>query len=189
MSPPLFIAPAEIPERRGDGTAARAPRSGRRPGRGSLHGITIVGEAPSQSSDPKKPFHGASGARLAQLAGLGGVRDLERAARLVNVLQRWPGFGHAGEKGSKVPIAKAKRAAKKIELVGVVVLAGRRVARAFGLDDAPYFQWFRTDRHGPCNLVVVPHPSGSNRFWNYPENRELARAFFLRLFAAQSVSC
>ncbi len=144
--------------------------------------ITIVGEAPSRTSDPKKPFEGRSGKRLAELAGLECPTLLRYEATLVNVLQRWPGDGYAGEKGSHFPLAKAKRAAKRIELVGVVILAGRRVATAFGMKDAEYFQWHRTDRHGPCLLVVVPHPSGCNRFWNYPENVARASAFMRRVF-------
>lgn len=146
--------------------------------------LKIIGEAPSKSSDPKRPFAGWSGKWLAKIAGFESFEDLEAKAQLVNVLKRWPGKGYAGEKGSAFPIARARRAAKRIELVGIVLLAGRRVASAFdpALARAPYFAWHRTDRHGPCALAVIPHPSGCNRWWNYEENRERARAFFEEVF-------
>ncbi len=146
--------------------------------------ITIVGEAPSRSSDPKKPFRGWSGNWLAKHAGLSGYEELASRARLVNVLPRWPGIGYSGEKGSRFPIARARRAAEKIELVGVVLLAGRRVASAIDpvLAKAPYFSWHMTDRHGPCRLAVIPHPSGCNHWWNPPENRMIASAFLRGLF-------
>lgn len=148
-------------------------------------GVTIVGEAPSRSSDPERPFCGWSGRWLAKQAGLEGYEELARRARLVNVLRRWPGVGNAGEKGSRFPIRRARREAKKIELRGVVLLAGRRVAAAFDpeLAKAPYFRWHRIDKHGPCLIAVIPHPSGCNRWWNYEENREIARAFFRGLFS------
>lgn len=170
-------------------------------------GITIVGEAPSQFSDPKRPFDGASGERLAFLAGLNDLEMLESRATLANVLSRWPGRGYAGEKGSKFPSALAKKKARRFELRGVFVLAGRRVARAFdvGLGSANYFSWHvienspvpRTRAVPPrsrfpvgrqagrpdCWIAVIPHPSGCNRFWNYEENTMIATMFMRGLFA------
>lgn len=137
--------------------------------------ITIVGEAPSRSSDPRRPFCGASGERLAKLAGLGGYGELAAAARLVNVLPRWPGSGNAGEKGSRFPIARAKRAARRVDLGGVAIFAGRRVARAFGISDLECFEWRLTS--DLRWVAIIPHPSGCNRFWNYPKNRALAARF------------
>lgn len=140
----------------------------------------LIGEAPSRTSDPKKPFHGASGTYLAKLAGLSGVIQLSYEFRLRNILQRWPGIGNAGEKGSRFPIAKAKRVARKIPLEGIVILAGRRVAKAFGLDHAPYFTFFE---RGEAIVAVIPHPSGANRFWNDPENRVIAAKFLRGVLA------
>lgn len=143
----------------------------------------LIGEAPSRKSDPKKPFQGASGRRLARMAGLDSEEDLPTRFRMTNVLGRWPGTGNAGEKGSRFPIARAKRAARRIELLGVVILAGRRVAKAFGMAEAPYFRWYATDRHGPCRIAVIPHPSGCNQFYNVPANREKVAAFLRGVLA------
>lgn len=62
---------------------------------------------------------------------------------------------------------------------GVVILAGKRVAKAFGIE-APYFEWMVFDR---ARIAVIPHPSGYSRFWNYAENREVASKFLRTVFA------
>jgi hypothetical protein len=58
------------------------------------------------------------------------------------------------------------------------VLLGRRVAAAFGLASAPYLEW--TEARGRT-WVVMPHPSGVNRWWNDEENRLLATVAALRI--------
>lgn len=147
--------------------------------------LTIVGEAPSKSSDPKRPFCGASGRTLAKFAGLGTYEELARAARLVNVLPRWPGNGFAGEKGSRFPIVRARRAAKrlKFEKLQVVLLAGKRVAAALGIEFTDYFNWKLLPRGEGGALVwfaLIPHPSGCNRYLNYPKNRRRFETFLHR---------
>ncbi len=147
--------------------------------------IVIVGEAPSRSSDPLRPFSGASGRTLAKLAGLSGYIELSYEATLVNVLRRWPGKGFAGEKGSRFPLPRARRAARrmKFEAHSRVILAGKRVTQAFGIRFEDYFCWKLLPRGIAGALVwfaCIPHPSGCNGFWNYPENREAASEFFRR---------
>lgn len=152
---------------------------------GPLRKPRIIGEAPSKSSDPRRPFDGWSGRWLAKMAGLSGYLELAHAAHLENILKRWPGKGNAGEKGSAFPLKRARRAAKRIEFSGVMLIAGRRAARALcpEISGADYFAWHRTDKHCiPCLLAVIPHPSGCNRWWNYDENREIARKFFGQVF-------
>lgn len=149
--------------------------------------IVIVGEAPSKSSDPALPFSGASGKTLAKVAGLSGYTELTYEATIVNVLQRWPGVGHSGERGSRFPIVRARRAAKRLtfEAKQVVLLAGKRVAAALAIDFTDYFHWKLLPRGVDGALVwfvLVPHPSGCNAWWNYPENRAIARRFFRQVF-------
>lgn len=144
--------------------------------------IVIVGEAPSRSSDPNRPFDGASGRTLAALAGLSGYEELRRRTELRNVLSRWPGTGHAGEKGSRFPIPRARRAAAKMRFEdgSVVLLMGKRVSRAFGMRFEEYFDWkvaLRGTGGGVVWFSCVPHPSGCNRWFNYPENRAIASRF------------
>lgn len=151
--------------------------------------LTIVGEAPSRSSDPKRPFAGASGRTLAKLAGLDGYEELAARASLANVLKRWPGEGFAGEKGSRFPIKKARRAASRMKFEDghLVVLAGKRVADAFGIRFSDYFNWKILRRGGVLRwFVCVPHPSGCNRWFNYRKNVKVAERFFRELFAERA---
>jgi uracil-DNA glycosylase len=59
-------------------------------------------------------------------------------------------------------------------LTGKVVLLGQHVAKAFGLGRAPYFA---PRRVGAADMMVLPHPSGVNKWWAKPENRKRARRF------------
>jgi hypothetical protein len=159
--------------------------------------VTIVGEAPSKSSDPKRPFADCwSGRWLAKMAGFETFEDLSKNANFRNVLRRWPGYGYAGEKGSAFPMDLAVRYAKSLDLDGTLLLAGRRVAKAVDLafwgrekkrvrlDRMDYFEWTRTERHClPCRIAVIPHPSGCNRWWNYESNRLLAQEFLRKAIA------
>lgn len=155
--------------------------------------IVLVGEAPSARSDPRYPFCGASGEKLAKLCGLSGYLELRHAASLLNVLPKWPGKGFRGEKGSRFPMASARRAAKRMKFDGAtyVILVGRRVAdafapplRSFGYDHLNYFDWTHVAQKDGSAIpfTCIPHPSGCNRFYNYPENRERASAFMRVIF-------
>jgi hypothetical protein len=52
----------------------------------------------------------------------------------------------------------------------VTVLLGRRVAAAFGLEDAAWGEWRATPSGA---IVTAPHPSGRSRAMNDPETRTL----------------
>jgi hypothetical protein len=49
-----------------------------------------------------------------------------------------------------------------------VVLAGRRVAGAFGLADISYCTIFFYRSH---RFAIIPHPSGVNRLYNHADMR------------------
>jgi uracil-DNA glycosylase len=130
----------------------------------------IIGEAPSRTAGAARALDGRSGERLARLLGVGLDQLLERF-ETANLLERWP--GPAGRKGAAFPARMAREAAERVRLRGSVLLAGRRVAAAFRLS-APYFEW--ATLRG-ARVAVIPHPSGVNRWWNDPANRERAAAF------------
>ncbi len=125
----------------------------------------------------------------------------------VNLLNRWPG---PEGKGSEFPLEEAREYAaqfvraiatpsvlsvegelycyfdgKKFPPPSLVMLAGRRVARAFRLPAARKREYFETIEE--CEVlagypvVVVPHPSGLNHWWNDPVNRRLAKGFLYSL--------
>lgn len=56
-----------------------------------------------------------------------------------------------------------------------MVLAGKRVALAFGLRDPPWLRSVELDR-GEAEAFVIPYPSGIIRWWNDAANhRQAAR--------------
>jgi uracil-DNA glycosylase len=88
-----------------------------------------------------------------------------------NLLKRFPG---AQSKGAAFPLAEAREAVRRLERrtpkrVSMVLL-GKRVGAAFGAKGG-YFEW--TTVRGR-RVMVFPHPSGINQWWNDPENRALA---------------
>lgn len=105
----------------------------------------------------------------------------------VNLLQAYPG---AGRKGSHFPTARGREAAEKLmsgdemDGFGMVLLAGHRVSRSFGIRELVYFETMMVS--GGVEFVVVPHPSGVNRWWNpvagkESQNTRAARAYLERL--------
>lgn len=133
--------------------------------------VLFVGEAPGRTPGPA--FWGRGGARIRALAP-------SLAFKAINLLDRWP--GSAG-RGARFPRRAAEdgrgRVLAACQGVPVVLFAGRRVARVFGLARAPYFRFVRLADGG--RRAVVPHPSGVNRWWNDPANVRRARRFLGRL--------
>jgi hypothetical protein len=141
-----------------------------------------------------------SGKKLAELMG---VADMTKAFACVNLVDRWPGVT---SRGGAHPNGLARRAAGALWLSlpaeARLVFVGRRVGEAFDpyFDESPFFSWERlyitqlpgsvvTERgHGALqvvsdarvgrDVVLVPHPSGMNRWWNDPKNRAKAARFF-----------
>lgn len=143
----------------------------------------IVGEAPARTTPPGSlPLSGRPAVVLCQAAGIdpgptGDCRDaLARRYDLANLLGSWPGPSGVG---AALPAAEARDAADRLDLTDrVVVLLGRRVAAAVGVQQLAFFDWRTRDLPVPARaLVVVPHPSGLNRHLNDPRVRDaLGRA-------------
>lgn len=55
-----------------------------------------------------------------------------------------------------------------------IILAGRNVAKAFGRGNQEFLKWYG-------NFVVIPHPSGRNRWWNDAGNWVQSARFFRSL--------
>lgn len=152
----------------------------------------LVGEAPSPGADPDPllALTGRSGRRLAALAGLAYPIDYCRSFGRINLLQN-PMPAAPGGRGSVFDHARARLAADRlVDIVGqrsFLVLLGRRVARAFDVSDACWFEWnlamwgAESGVARAAHLAVVPHPSGTSSFWNDPTNRLRAGRFFLNL--------
>lgn len=165
----------------------------------------LVGEAPSSSTDGEPPFSGRSGRRLAELIGIR-FEDLPCFFELHNLFDRYPG---SNGKGSDFPLDLARDRARELAPKLVphalpyrrVILAGHRVAQAFGLGTPDptgndLMTWVSSvPRLTAPELAerdfiyaVVPHPSGVNQWWNEPGNVQRA-ARFLRECARSSTAC
>jgi len=135
--------------------------------------LVLVGQAPGAKSGDRA-FDGRSGDRLAAYMGLGDRSELLERVECHNLLRRYP--GSAG-KGDRFPLGPAARAARRLlgRLEGChVLLAGRKVGLAFGMD-CDYLTW--TDHPAGFRAVVIPHPSGVNHWWNDEHNRRWFRGW------------
>lgn len=147
---------------------------------------------------------------LREHAGFSHREYREVFARRDNVLHRAPPRSNSG-KGYTFPVAPARAGAAAlleryrsfvfVEKVRGLVILGKRAAGAFAWHEGllgvrlpeppPFFDWAclgehdkaGVERFGWTRAVVVPHPSGFNRWWNEQANRDRARAFFSSLLA------
>lgn len=156
----------------------------------------LVGQAPGPNTDPDLPLYplprGSAGGRLADYMGLS-LGQYLRTFERVNLLREYPGA--RGVKHSRTvdhqqdrfPAQRARTAANALRpmLAGRhVLLMGRGVAKAFGLEEVPYLQARVVPMRRPTAVQewtaivgVVPHPSGRNRWMNDAANAAALRAF------------
>ncbi len=128
----------------------------------------ILGEAPHLLSG--LALSGRAGTFLARLAGLSGEPELRARFDLANLFST--PVGQKAGKGDPFPAALAGMLAARKPLVGVTVLLGRRLARAYGLGELPWHVWLSDD--GASMTAVIPHPSGVNYLFNDEEVRKAA---------------
>lgn len=147
----------------------------------------VLGEAPSKSGDRYHmfPLSGRVAETLCRMSGVPPEAEGSRYGRWTwalydhyecdNLFERYQG---AQSNGAAFPMAAAKELAKakSSELWGrVVVMLGVRLPRAFGVEDASFFEW-RTEldagEERALQWVMIPHPSGLNRILNDPTARE-----------------
>lgn len=138
--------------------------------------VLIVGLAPRRPGEPR-PLDGASGDRLARIAGLPSRQALFELADVVNFCPRPADRLPSGPAAQRRVSSLVRRAAGR-----TVILLGREVSRAFGLER--HFSWqlvlahTRRPARGWIAVVAsVPHPSGRCRWYNDPANRAAAREF------------
>lgn len=153
----------------------------------------IVGQAPSRS-DPSGVLMGASGRRIAVLAGLEFPGEYASRFWRRNLVDVYLGKA-SGEKGDSFDL-KAGRAKAEFLLPLFakrrVVLLGRAVASCFRhlnptLDmlsrGGPLHAWYNISVHDleswqSAIVAVAAHPSGVSHYWNDPKNVRRARRFW-----------
>ena len=166
----------------------------------------LIGQAPPPSFEdrPHSPLYPypstGTGGRLAKLMNLDALTYLKTFQR-INLLRVFPG-GRRRPGGTRVdhwPKAEARRAADLIApLLGdkQVILVGRNVARAFGLQLRGWHEWssyvvsYPPDQPVHFQVAVIPHPSGLNRWYQDSSNVAMATDFWARfLEECQERSC
>lgn len=107
----------------------------------------------------------------------------------VNLLPYFPGRQKRDDKFPMTPARLAASVIKPLLVERQVILVGRKVADAFGFE-ADWHDWvdwpvchpeLRKHR-GLARVAVVPHPSGRNHWYNNPENKASASAFWAEFF-------
>lgn len=139
----------------------------------------IIGQAPARGNDDKPAFHGKSGARLAQLAGVGTTgEDLLYHFDTVNLLPRWPGKVGKGDvfdmKVAKLYAGELIHVLKQ-EQPRIILLMGRKVRKAMGING--HWEYLELIEAWGHKVYIFPHPSGVNRWWNDPLNYIRASMF------------
>lgn len=155
----------------------------------------IVGIAPARPGEEGQPLSAiapqSTGRKIADMMGVA-PKEYMRAFDRINLCP----FARA----SGIPVNEWKPAASNL---GASLLRGRRVillgvnvAQCFGLVIAPkhdYLKWWdypgtsvpgygligwnAGSRRPPFSHAILPHPSGRNRWYNEPENKEAASLF------------
>ena len=134
-----------------------------------LHTL-FVGEAPA--SLDAAPLTGDTGRRLSSLLG---VEDVRSVAAAVNL------YGRPTERGDWDETT-ARNAWSSLDVYSYryVVLLGRRVQAAAGFPGREQLTVHEIPG-SKQRAVLVPHPSGLNRFYNDPDNRRRAAELLRRV--------
>jgi hypothetical protein len=134
----------------------------------------LVGYAPGSDEplDPRPLAYGSTGGRLLNLLELGSYEVMLEGLDVVNYSDKlrpfclsvdcvWALAGHQNW-----------------------VLLGRDVAKLLGFS-GEYFKWKHLGRYNKV-AVVIPHPSGRNRWYNSRENESKARKFLVALWKSRA---
>lgn len=155
--------------------------------------IILVTHAPTKGG---QPLDGASGRRLAALAGIDQA-DLVQRFEVRSVLDApWGPMpletrgttkeadaARLAETRRRIALEQASGDVIRSGLAGrKIVLLGREVAVAFRLRKGEQFDWFDPIEIEPgIEAAVIPHPGGVAGWWNDEGNQARAREFILAL--------
>lgn len=150
--------------------------------------LFFLGSAPSKYS--KVPFCGMTGRKLAEMAGVD-PGNFPHVFQTWNIVRQWQGKNGKGDRfqPTRDDVALAYKQIDCSIQLGVthVIVVGQAGAKAMGVGYKPILQWFPKLVAGrQSQWMVIPHPSGVNRFYNDPSNkRRVVRA--LRKIVNQSL--
>lgn len=141
-----------------------------------VNALLIIGQAPSRTSDPDEPLTGRSGRRLADLLGV--AFDVVLTSERRNLNHKWTQKNGRDGFDGREAADTAERIMSEDGPKRVVIL-GAKVAGAFGLTWKP----LHSERAFGRSFLMIPHPSGLNRWWNDSKNRRSAAVAFRRFLA------
>lgn len=141
----------------------------------------IIGQSPARMQATHKAFDQPSGMRLAGAMGLPTVLHIHRLFECRNLMDWYPG---RYLRADTIPSDMAQLAGRHAvpDLRGrVVLILGRPVASAMGLDWMHWLKW--TEVYGG-KVALAPHPSAASQWWKNPEAVIGVREFLRRFVTA-----
>lgn len=140
-----------------------------------MRAALLIGQAPARSATlDMRAWDSASGRRLAKLMGTTHEHLLETfdTCNLNTTLHGTKGKWDLFDEDEAAHCARYLRRSILWQYP-VVLLCGQRVAKAFGLPAPCHERQVIESTYGtrcPISIYAIPHPGGTNRWWNKPEN-------------------
>lgn len=153
--------------------------------------VLLIGERANSALDPtldclsvkgwaaKAQFMGAFSDRRSRTKLVSIGVDVSECASMNLLLPAPAGAEWDARRAADVAVLVASR----LDRYALTLLAGLKVARAFGVDGRLADLAGRRVEVGGGDALVIPHPSGLNHWWNDPKNVEELRRC-LRRFAS-----
>ena len=150
--------------------------------------ILLIGQAPGPNTDPGEPLplepRSSTAGRLCMFIGVH-PNQFRGQVQRVNLLQYHPGRRRHHDRFPEREGRVAAQAMMPLLSGRAVVLLGRKVAKAFGAENAPFHEWLVPSW---CSyFAVAPHPSGRNHWYNDEGNRRECREFWQEALGDQKL--
>lgn len=131
----------------------------------------IVGEHKPYGSDPQYaiyplPENSAGGRLCSVILGMQRTEYLRAFNRVNLCSDKW-----------SMPAARQRALQLMQDRGGTHILLGRKVASAYGLATLEALTCRETTAPRSMKFLLIPHPSGLNRFWNAPDSVTRVRMF------------
>lgn len=137
----------------------------------------MLGQAPGRLGDPKKPVRGSARA-LEIKCGLP-CGYVKHTFDFFNVYHKYTGKNGKGDAFPKyLPKARRYELAKMMLKHSYSIILGKTAASPL-LGTIDYFHVLQHPTYG--RVVVIPHPSGVNRWWNDKANVRKASVFMRKV--------
>jgi len=149
--------------------------------------VVLVGQAPSMRGSEvcRAALGGPVGRKLMEVLGCD-LRSYVRGFRRLNLVQSFPGRTNGADAFDAAEAGMAWARLRENVAQRMVVLLGAKVADVATVGLWRAHGWCAPFDHLQVRMMVVPHPSGLNRWWNDPANTAAA-TIALRRFCAEAL--